>query len=50
MIAAKYLNIIQAATLMPLNELKAFCLDAKRKRMKGQPPVVPAALRNAKVA
>ncbi len=30
MVAAKNLNIIQAATLMPLNELKAFCLKAKR--------------------
>ena len=30
MVAAKNLNIIQAATLMPLTELKAFCLDAKR--------------------
>ena len=33
MVAANNLNIIQAATLMPLNELKAFCLDAKRKLM-----------------
>ena len=33
MVAAKNLNIIQAATLMPLTELKAFCLDAKRKLM-----------------
>ena len=31
MVAARNLNIIQAATLMPLTELKAFCLDAKRK-------------------
>lgn len=29
-VAAKDLNIIQAATLMPLTELKAVCLDAKR--------------------
>lgn len=33
MVADKDLNIIQAATLMPLVELKTFCLDAKRALM-----------------
>jgi alkanesulfonate monooxygenase SsuD/methylene tetrahydromethanopterin reductase-like flavin-dependent oxidoreductase (luciferase family) len=39
MVAAKNLNIIQAATLMPLAELKTFCLNAKRQLMQnGHPP------------
>ena len=39
MVAAMDLNIIQAATLMPLSELKTFCLDAKLKLMqKGHRP------------
>ncbi|MSR14895.1 MAG: LLM class flavin-dependent oxidoreductase [Gammaproteobacteria bacterium] len=39
MVAAKDLNIIQAATLMPLAELKVFCVNAKRALMqKGHRP------------